>query len=197
MHNRYAVSHGFLSSKAGRECAAVSRIVNAFFGWEFNSAEMLVKGDSVHPIDYANACPDVAVTSLHYYFPWAITALVRWSAYCLVRGRKAHVDLQTRRFFDIADHPEMDYDEKLDAYLAIADEYFESDRYWEWCAEHLPHLEERVLEWVSGPGFDRLLRDTVNATYSPHEQEQFYAHFRGLLDLWIKDQTSRLASAAT
>jgi hypothetical protein len=195
MHNRYAVSHGFLSDSAGRECAAVSRVVNAFFGWEFNSAEMLVKGDSVHPIDYANACPDVAVTSLHYYFPWAITALVRWSAYCLVRGRKAHVDLQTRRFFDIADNPDMDYYEKLDAYLAIADEYFESERYWEWCAEHLPYLEERVLEWVSGAGFDRLLRDTVNATYSPHEQEQFYAHFRGLLDLWIKDETNRLASA--
>ena len=57
------------------------------FGWEFNSCEMLVAGDDVYPIDYANACPDVAVTSLHYYFPWAIKALVRWSAYCLATGR--------------------------------------------------------------------------------------------------------------
>ena len=37
--------------------------------------EMLVKfgddgaSDEVYPIDYANACPDVAITSLHYYFP--------------------------------------------------------------------------------------------------------------------------------
>ena len=77
MHDRYAVSHGFLSEAAGQQCVAISRVVNAFFGWEFNSAEMLVKGDRVHPIDYANACPDVAMTSLHYYFPWAITALVR------------------------------------------------------------------------------------------------------------------------
>jgi hypothetical protein len=193
MHNRYAVSYGFLSPSAGRECEAISRIVNAFFGWEFNSAEMLVKGDSVHPIDYANACPDVAVTSLHYYFPWAITALVRWSAYCLVRGRRAHVDLQTRRFFDIADDASLSYEDKLQEYLKIADEYFETERYWEWCSEHLPHLDEQVLEWVSGPGFDRMLRDTVESTYSPHEQEKFYAHFRGLLDLWIKDQNSRLA----
>ena len=44
MHNRYAVSHGFLSDKAGNETMAISRIVNAFFGWEFNSCEMLVAG---------------------------------------------------------------------------------------------------------------------------------------------------------
>ncbi len=87
MHNRYAVSHDFLSPAAGKQAVAISRIVNAFFGWEFNSAEMLVAGDEVYPIDYANACPDVSVTSLHYYFPWAITALVRWSVYCLVTGR--------------------------------------------------------------------------------------------------------------
>ena len=76
MHNRYAVSHGFLGeSRPATRPIAISRIVNAFFGWEFNSCEMLVTGDEVYPIDYANACPDVAVTSLHYYFPWAITAL--------------------------------------------------------------------------------------------------------------------------
>ena len=89
MHNRYAVTHGFLSPSAGKQAVAISRIVNAFFHWEFNSCEMLVKGDDVHPIDYANACPDVAVTSLHYYFPWAISALVKWSTYCLVTGRRA------------------------------------------------------------------------------------------------------------
>ena len=62
MHRRYAVTHDFLSPGAGKQAVAISRIVNAFFQWEFNSCEMLVKGDDVHPIDYANACPDVAVT---------------------------------------------------------------------------------------------------------------------------------------
>ena len=33
------------------QAAAISRIVNAFFKWEFNSAEMLVRGDEVYPID--------------------------------------------------------------------------------------------------------------------------------------------------
>ncbi|MGB3764902.1 MAG: hypothetical protein WA966_16955, partial [Ornithinimicrobium sp.] len=94
MHNRYAVTHDFLSDQAGWEAETVSKVVNAFFGWEFNSAEMLVAGNEVHPIDYANACPDVALTSLHYYFPWAITALVRWSTYALVTGRRGQIDLE-------------------------------------------------------------------------------------------------------
>jgi len=187
MHNRYAVSHDFLSESAGRQAAAISRIVNAFFRWEFNSAEMLVTGDEVYPIDYANACPDVAVTSLHYYFPWAITALVRWSTYCVVTGRRSAVDLQTSRYFAIADDPDRTYDDKLEAYLALADEYLESDRYWEWCASHLPHLEEQVHDWVTSEEFDRLLRDTVAATYPPHEHEQFLDHFRGLIGLWVTD----------
>ena len=97
MHNRYAVSHGFLSARPGGRRRPISRIVNALFGWEFNSREMLVKGDEVYPIDYANACPDVAVTSLHYYFPWAIKALVRWSAYSpRHRPTLQTVDLETR-----------------------------------------------------------------------------------------------------
>ncbi len=187
MHNRYAVSHGFLSDSAGEQTVAISRVVNAFFQWEFNSCEMLVAGDEVFPIDYANACPDVAVTSLHYYFPWAITALVRWSVYCVVTGRRSNVDLQTGRYFAIADDPSLDYDGKLAAYLALADEHFETERYWTWCAEHLPHLEEQVHDWVTSEDFDRLLRDTVMATYPPHEHEQFLAHFRGLLGLWAKD----------
>jgi hypothetical protein len=189
MHNRYAVSHDFLSPSAGRQTVAVSRIVNAFFQWEFNSAEMLVVGDEVYPIDYANACPDVALTSLHYYFPWAIKALVRWSTYCVVTGRRANVDLRTASYFEIADEPDMSYDEKLAAYLALADEYFERDRYWEWCERHLPHLDEQVYDWVASDAFDRLLRNTVAATYSPHEFDQFVAHFRGLIDLWLTDNS--------
>ncbi len=192
MHNRYAVSHDFLNPEAGRQCVAVSRIVNAFFGWEFNSAEMLVSGDDVYPIDYANACPDVAVTSLHYYFPWAITALVKWSVFCLATGRRGRIDLQTRRYFEIADDDALDYDAKVAGYLRLADEHFDTARYHEWCAKNLPHLPEQVVEWVTSPEFDTLLVDTVRATYPAHEHDQFLAHFRGLVGLWATDQQAVL-----
>ena len=84
MHERYEVDHAFLSAETGQEVVTISRLVNAFFRWEFNSCENIVKDGEVHPIDYANASPDVALTSLHYYFPWAIKALVKWSVFCAV-----------------------------------------------------------------------------------------------------------------
>ena len=194
MHERYAVSHDFLSESAGQQAVSISRIVNSFFGWEFNSAEMLVRGDEVYPIDYANACPDVAVTSLHYYFPWAIKALARWSVYCVASGRRQRVDLHTERYFRIADDPELDYDAKLAKYRELADEHFETERYWQWCADHLPHLDEQVLDWVTSTDFDRLLRDAVRSTYPPHEHDQFLDHFHGLVDLWVIDEAARLRS---
>ena len=33
-----------------------------------------------------------------------------------------------------------------------------------------------------------MLVDTVRSTYPPHEHDQFIAHFRGLVGLWVKDQ---------
>lgn len=184
MHARYAVDHEFLSPEVGEEVVTIGRLVNAFFRWEFNSCETLVKGTEVHPIDYANACPDVALTSLHYYFPWAIKALVRWSVFCVATGRRPRLDLDTREYFAVTGS----YAERLAGYRLLADRYFEVERYQEFCERHLGRLDEIVLDWVAGPDFDRLLVDTVTSAYPAHERERFVAHFRGLLGLWVKDQ---------
>src|SRR5213076_2050083 len=109
MHDRYAVAHDFLSRQVGEEVLTISRLVNAFFRWEFNSCECLVRGEEVHPIDYANASPDVALTSLHYYFPWAMKTLLKWCTFCVVSGRRPRLDLDTRPWFEIADHDELSY----------------------------------------------------------------------------------------
>ena len=189
MHDRYAVAHGFLDAPTGNEVLTISRLVNSFFRWEFNSCEMLVRDGVVYPIDYANACPDVALTSLHYYFPWAMTALLRWSVYCVVTGRRLRVDTDTSRYFDIADRPDLSYDEKLAGYRRLSDEHFDSERYAEFCATKLGHVEEMVYDWVISPEFDNMLIDTVRATYPVDEHDRFVAHFRGLIALWGKDNS--------
>ena len=195
MHDRYEVAHGFLDAAAGMEAETISKVVNAFFRWEFNSCEMLVRSGVVHPIDYANACPDIALTSLHYYFPWAIKALLKWSVFCLVTRRRPRYDVQTEQFFAIADRADLTYPQKLAAYRELADGYFQNEQYLDFCASRLRDLDAIVLEWVSGPEFDRLLVDTVLAGYPAHEHERFLAHFRGLLGMWVTDEQHRLAAA--
>src|SRR5947207_7515514 len=116
MHERYRVEHDFLGDEAGWEVVTISRLVNAFFRWEFNSCENLVRGAEVHPIDYANASPDVALTSLHYYFPWAMEALVKWCLFCVLSGRRMEIEQDQCRYFEIADRAELSYREKLEEY---------------------------------------------------------------------------------
>jgi hypothetical protein len=189
MHDRYAVDHDFLDAGVGDEVITISRLVNAFFRWEFNSCESLIRGAEVHPIDYANACPDVAVTSLHYYFPWAMAALLRWTVFCVVTGRRPQLDTDTARYFAIGDREDLSYAEKLAGYRALADAYFDTERYTEFCATHLAHVDEIVLEWVRGDEFGALLRETVRAAYPAHEHDKFLGHFGGLIDAWIRDHS--------
>jgi hypothetical protein len=188
MHDRYAVAHDFLTPEVGDEVLTISRLINAFFRWEFNSCETLVRGGEAHPIDYANASPDVAVTSLHYYFPWAMKALLRWCVFCVVTGRRPQLDLDTHNYFAIGDREDLSYQEKLAGYRKLADDYFEVERYRDFCDSRLPHVDEMVYDWVDSADFDRLLIETVRSTYPPHEHERFAAHFRGLVGLWVREQ---------
>jgi len=188
MYDRYQVDHDFLSPETGDEVVTISRLVNAFFRWEFNSCETIVKDGVASPIDYANASPDVALTSLHYYFPWAIRALVRWSAFCAATGRQMRINQTTRAYFEIADRDDLDYAGKLAEYRRLADDYFHVPEYDEFCATTLAHLDEVLVDWVEGADFDQLLVDTVTATFPEHEHEHFVAHYRGLLAAWAKDQ---------
>jgi hypothetical protein len=110
-------------------------------------------------------------------------SLLKWCAFCVVSGRRPRLDLDTRRYFEIGDRDDLSYEDKLAAYRVLADEYFETERYSEFCATSLPHVDELVHEWATSPDFERLLEDTVRTTYPAHEQDRFLAHFRGLIGL--------------
>jgi len=188
MHSRYSVAHNFLDEAAGDEVVTIARLVNAFFRWELNSCETLLKDGVVYPIDYANATPDLAVTSLHYYFPWAIRTLLKWVIFCCVTGRRPTVDLDTEKYFEIADREGLTYADRLNEYRKLADRQLDVDRYQEFCARHLADVDEITVDWVESDDFDRLLIKTVISTYPEHEREMFLGHFRGLLQLWAHDQ---------
>lgn len=193
MHERYAIDHGFLDAEIGWEVETIGRLVNAFFRWEFNSCETLVKDGEVYPIDYANACPDVALTSLHYYFPWAIKALVRWSVFVAATDRKMRIDMNKRKYYAIGDREDLDYRAKLRAYREISDDYFSRSEFDEFCEKHLSHLDEVAWEYFKSGEFDEMLVGTVKEVFPDHEHDMFISHFRGLIGHWVASEEVRVA----
>ena len=120
--------------------------INAFFGWDFNSCEALARHGVWHPIDFANACPDSQVTSLHYHFPWLIKANLRWSIFCAATGRKMRRNLDWEPFYAIADR-DLGPRERLTEYAGIAHERFETERFRDFCRTRLGHLDALAYEF--------------------------------------------------
>ena len=55
-------------------------------------------------------------------------------------------------------------------------------------ATQLGDLDAVAHDYFASGEFDRLLVETVQATFPAHEHEQFVAHYRGLLGAWVADQ---------
>lgn len=172
LHDRYQMDVDFLPSKDEQHLHELTMVVNAFFGWDFNSCESLLGGGVWHPIDFANACPDSQVTSLHFHFPWLIKANLRWSIFCASTGRKVKTNLDWQRYFAIAD-TDAPFEEKLAGYVKLAKEHFETERFEEFCAQHLSHLDDMANEFFQSPLARDAIRQKVETLYPEHEQEQF------------------------
>ena len=186
-HQRYEVNHRFLDEDAGREVRTITKLINAFFRWDFNSCETIHKDGVIYPIDFANACPDVAVISLHYYFPWAIKALLAWSLFCAITERQMRIAMEPRKYFEIGDS-ERSYQEKLAAYEAMVDEHFQKELFSEFRETTLAHMDEAMHDLVVSSEFEQILEQTVQEVYPKGEQKAFYGHFRGLLLHWAHSQ---------
>lgn len=187
MHGRYIIDHNFLTAEKGREAQIITKVINAFFRWDFNSCEAIIKDGVLWPIDFANACPDIAIISLHYYFPWAIKSLLAWSIFCAVTERPMHITMDVEPYFAIADS-DRSYWEKLEAYGELADAHLEKERFAEFRTTVLQELDGVMWELVQSAEMDDILIQTVRGMFPPHEHDQFIAHFRGLLRHWVESE---------
>ena len=157
--------------------------INSFFGWEFNSCEALRQDGTWHPIDFANACPDSQVTSLHYHFPWLVAANLRWSIFCAATKRRMRVDLEWAPYFEIAD-TSAPYEEKLAAYAAIAHERFQTSEFESFCATYLGHLDRVVWDFFATDIALDAVRQKVATLFPAHEVDQFTALFWDRIQWW-------------
>ena len=186
-HHRYVLDRDFLSPELEREVALISRLVNAFFRWEFNSCETIVKDGRTHPIDYANASPDVALVSLHYYFPWTIESLVAWCLFCCATGRPMRINQTTRDYFEIGDS-DLPYAEKLARYEGLSDRYFQREAFEAFRAEALPNLREIVVDYVGSEEFDEMAVRTIRTgVLEPEKHEALIERSRANTQSWTRD----------
>ena len=187
LHDRYRMDTDFLATEDEQRLTDITMVINAFFGWDFNSCESLLSNGVWHPIDFANACPDSQVTSLHFHFPWLIKANIRWSVYCAATNRRMNTDLNWRAYFDIADQ-DMPFDDKLAAYVKLARERFDVDGFEEFCEQHLSHLDEVAHRYFGSDAVRAAIREKVEALYPEHEHDEFTELFWKRIQYWRQQQ---------
>ena len=195
LHERYEVAFDFLDADEAALLEDMVLTINTFFGWDFNSCEALRSGGEFYPIDFANACPDSQVTSLHYHFPWLIKAKIRWALFCAATDRPMRRTLDWQPYYDVLDR-DLPYRERLAEYGRIARERLESDRFAEFCDRHLSHLDEVALEFFAGDVAHDAVSQKVAFLFPEHEIEKFTAHFWGLIELWRRTESDRLGKGS-
>jgi hypothetical protein len=187
LHDRYTMEKSFISDDESQLLRDTCLTINSFFGWDFNSCESLRRAGVWYPIDFANPCPDSQVTSLHYHFPWLVKANVRWSIFCAVTKKPMRRNLDWAPFYAIA-AKDMPYRDKLRAYAKIANERFETEKFEEFCAKHLGHLDEVADQFFSTPTARDAVSKKVAALFPKHEVEPFTELFWKRIQAWRGDQ---------
>jgi hypothetical protein len=183
LHDRYRADVDFIPAEEARMLQDITLTINAFFGWDFNSCEALLKQHEWYPIDFANACPDSQVTSLHYHFPWLIKSNLRWAIFCATTRRRMRANLDWQPFFDAA-VPEKTWRERLVDYARIARERFSTDEFEEFCAQHLAHLDEVAYEFFGTAEARDAVKQKVTALYPAHEVDTFTSLFFERIQNW-------------
>jgi hypothetical protein len=187
LHDRYRMDRDFIPPAERRVLEDITLTINAFFGWDFNSCEALLRGREWYPIDFANACPDSQVTSLHYHHPWLVKANLRWAIFCAATRRRMRHNLDWSPWFELAatDRP---YREKLAAYARVARERFAAQEFEEFCAQHLPHLDAVAYEFYGSATAKDAVRKKVEALFPAHERDSFTDLFFERIQKWRAEE---------
>ncbi|MEM9224677.1 MAG: hypothetical protein AAGB11_20085 [Pseudomonadota bacterium] len=186
LHDRYRMDIDFLSPEDAAVLEETTLTINAFFGWDFNSCEALLRDGVWHPIDFANACPDSQVTSLHYHFPWLIKANLRWSIFAAATNKKMAKTLDWEPFFEVADQ-DLSPRERLKGYAAIAHERFQTEKFREFCQTNLSHLDDLAYEFFGSAKMRDAVAKKVTALFPPEEVDEFTELFFSRVEKW-RDQ---------
>jgi hypothetical protein len=194
-HLHYSEERLELEAGTGERLRSYVRFVDAYHRWSHNSFEALIKDGSIHPIDYANACPDSSLTSLHVHFPWLICALVRWCTFVVVAGVDLRVDMEQETYSSILNDSTLSPQQKHEACRRLSDDYFRVEEFEEYCRSGLPGLEEAMIRFYD-ENADRIIDQLIRSSDFPAaEHERFIREYREKMDAHFRRNAKEYLTA--
>ncbi len=154
--------------------------INTFFGWDFNSCEMLSKDGVYYPIDFANPCPDSQVNSIHYHWPWYVLSNLKWAVFNAATDRPMRKTVDFEAFYKIA-KKDLPYAEKLKGYAKIASERLSTNEFETFGKKHFAPLEEAAFAWFRSERCVEAIRLKVSNVFPEHEVDEFTSKFHALV----------------
>lgn len=180
LHGRYLVDRDFISKEDEQLIIDTTLTINTFFGWDFNSCEMLSRDGVYYPIDFANPCPDSQVNSIHYHWPWYVLSNLKWAIFNAATNREMRKTVDFSAFYKIA-AKDIPYAEKLKAYAKIARDRLSTNEFETFSKKHFKPLEEAAFAWFRGDRCVEAIRKKVENVFPEHEVDEFTGKFHALV----------------
>ena len=190
MHLRYEVAHDFLTPEIGWEVVTISRLVNAFFRWEFNSCESLVRGTERAPDRLRERLARRRADEPPLLLPvgdGGARQVVR-----LLLGHRPPPARSTRTSARTSTSATARTSPTRTSCASTAGSSTTTSRSTSTrssARRRFRLLREVVVDYFASPEFDALLVETVQAVFPAHEHEEMVARHRGLVGAWVADQS--------
>lgn len=156
--------------------------VNSYHRWTYNSYEALIRNGQIHPIDFANGCPDSHFTSLHVHFPWLIVSLLKWLSFCAVTEKDMKIDVEHDRYLEVINDPEKSQEEKYQFCAEQSHKYFETEKFMEFCEQNFADLDSQMIEFYDAK-FGEIIWHAIEWSDFPEpEWERFASYYQGMMD---------------
>lgn len=156
--------------------------INSYHRWTYNSFESLLRDNKLHPIDFANACPDSQFVSLHVHFPLLVCSLLKWLTFCAVTEKDMGIDLQMTKYLKVLNNPEISQEEKFLFCRRESDTYFETEKFEEFCGINFVGLEDRMIEFYD-QRFSEIIDFAMQYSDFPEpEHEKFFTYYKTMMD---------------